>query len=767
MKQKSSLTSLKSSKVVTIVSAEREKNWNVSAKSAIIPKYDAYSDPNCPRAQVLKYNQERAAAAKARASESEKYTKQWVNQSLQSKVDEVPVRLHTSLREKAMSSIVGKESKIEVDILQKVIVRENMITELHKLLDNQVDINSCLNEVVEIVKAIRFQTVDIIEDINNWQYSLPTIRPFLFRGTNYLIKISYDLDFLDSYEEIVEKFCFEFKRNPLAYKEGGFLLNNANRGEETGPEISKQNKRNNPYHITERSFIDGIEVVRLHNAERTIQREFERLDEEKRNYEAFDGTSASVNLGESGMSMVMGNDQYQTRDDKNKLEKKKIKFNGRRIKLERISTLSNEAAELKAMESHIEDQVNALVEKYQKFNSKRQNAEAKRKEALSLGRDVAAQHIAVEISILTADMQEINSKIKELQRQSYFISLERKRKQKVVRQLTDEVNEEKRRTEIQKKLSEKIREGGLLSALKTLNQVDMSKFTGEMLAKARGEEFKESIITEDDIYNTMDSFSQKKGKVRPPGLSKSLDSYKMTSSSPTLPKVHELNVPPDNYIHYERPAPSPKDTSSYSRENDISNAVDDRTKRMQNIDEKLKQLDDYEFEISMKERELLNVAAEADERISDISIRENNLVEVLSKQQEEISNENVDSENVSILSKSLSAPPNLDEQALLELEVEKSQLNKEKENAMTELARLQSERNGVRLMIEEQRLIYQKLNDGENIHNEYVNDFEYIENIQENSIQDNVYDNENKDDDEIANYNYPVGTGLNAVRNLN
>jgi len=765
MKQKASSSSLsKSSKAITIISSEREKGWYVPANNAIIPKYDAYSDPNCPRAQVLRYNQERAAAAKARASQSEKYTKQWINQSLQSKIEEVPVRLHTSLREKAMNSIVGKESKIEVDILQKVIVRENMLTELHKLLDNQVDVNSCLNEVVELVKAIRFQTVDIIEDINNWQYSLPTIRPFLFRGTNYLIKISYDLDFLDSYEEIVEKFCFEFKRNPLAYKEGGFLITGTSSNDEGGPEISKQNKggkqRNNTYNITERSFIDGIEVVRLHNSERAVQREFERLAEEKRNYEAFDGTSASVNLGESGMSMVMSNDQYQTRDDRNKSEKKKIKFNGRRIKLERISTLSNEAAELKAMESHIEDQVNALVEKYQKFSSKRQNSEAKRKEALSLGREVAAQHIAVEISILTADMQEINSKIKELQRQSYFISLERKRKQKVVRQLTDEVNEEKRRTEIQKKLSEKIKEGGLLSALKTLNKVDMDKFAGEMLAKAKGEQIKEQVITEEDMLNTMTSFSPKKGKVRPPGLSRSLDSYKMSSSSPSLPRVVELDIPQDHYIRYNKPQ-SPKESSYDSTENVIPDESSIRSKRMQSIDEKLKHLDDLEFEISMKERDLLNIASEADERFSNISTRENSLIEELSKQQDDLPNEN--NEDVSILSKSILNAPNPDEQALLEIEIEKAQLIQEKENALSELARLQSERNGIRLMIEEQTIIYQKLSEEDNIHNEYNND-KYIDNIQDNSIQDNVYDNENEENE--MNYNYPVGTGLNAVTAL-
>jgi hypothetical protein len=252
----------------------------------------------------------------------------------------------------------------------------------------------------------------------------------------------------------------------------------------------------------------------------------------------------------------------------------------------------------------------------------------------------------------------------------------------------------------------------------------------------------------------MNSFSPKKGKVRPPGLSKSLDSYKMTSSSPSLPNISELDLPPDNYTSYERP-PS-------------ENTMDEtsiRAKRMQDIDEKLKQLDDLEFEISMKERDLLNIASEADERFANISIKENSLIEELSKQQDEISNiEN--SEDVSILSKSILQAPNPDEQALLEIEIEKEQLTIEKENAMTELAKLQSERNGIRLMIEEQRLIYQKLNEGENIKYEYndYNEVEYINNIQDNSIQDNIYDDEDNKD---VNYKYPAGTGLSAVRNLN
>ena len=140
------------------------------------------------------------------------------------------------------TTVGGAQTPAEVEILQKVIVRENILGELHKLLDNQNDVSNCINEVVELVKAIRFQTVDLVEDIDSWQCVQPTIKPFLYRGVNYLLKISNDMDFLDKYEEIVEKFCFEFKRNPFAYRDGGNIINPY--FVSTGDEPNQANKDN-------------------------------------------------------------------------------------------------------------------------------------------------------------------------------------------------------------------------------------------------------------------------------------------------------------------------------------------------------------------------------------------------------------------------------------------------------------------------------------------------------------------------------------------
>jgi len=113
-----------------------------------------------------------------------------------------------------------------------------------------------------------------------------------------------------------------------------------------------------------------------------------------------------------------------------------------------------------------------------------------------LDRILAAQQIAIEISILVADLQSINtgeysllylialigfsylftkydvsillsltsdpyydyriSEIKDMQRESYFLGLEKKRKKLIVQKLSTEIEDTKRQLTIQKKLSAKI-----------------------------------------------------------------------------------------------------------------------------------------------------------------------------------------------------------------------------------------------------------------------------------------------------------------------
>lgn len=560
---KSSKSSARLTKGNELIVKSRESSFYIPPSSGI-PKYDSYLDPNCPKARVKKFNEDNKNLSKLSAmksNESGGRGSKFISKILKSKFDDVPIRLNPTLRAKAISNVMnsdgstavgGAQTPAEVEILQKVIVRENILGELHKLLDNQNDVSNCINEVVELVKAIRFQTVDLVEDIDSWQCVQPTIKPFLYRGVNYLLKISNDMDFLDKYEEIVEKFCFEFKRNPFAYRDGGNVINPyfVSTGDEPNQankdnknKATKKNMKNNSK-VTE--FVDGIELYRLHNGEKTIQREIERLENERKQLRQQHPGGSNLYIGEDGMnnstvayenSTMSISNQYvnevdafsqfnqaeslnragssdANNEDKVKATNRvwKVKFDPKKVKTERINVLSNEIDELKAMEAHIEDQISAHVQNYHKIQSKRSNADQRRVDAMTAHKEIAAQHIAVEISILTADMQDINTKIKELQRQSYFISLERKRKRRVVQQLTDELNDEKRRAALKVKLQKKISENGLISALKTLNKINMEELMSTLSVTpgdARDPRASKGL-TEEEMLKTIDDLSPMK-----------------------------------------------------------------------------------------------------------------------------------------------------------------------------------------------------------------------------------------------------------------
>lgn len=197
-------------------------------------------------------------------------------------MDDISDNLNNNFRSKinkmnGSDKMRSKESLAEVEILQKIVVRENLLAELHKLLRIQSDVSACINEVVELVKAIRFQTLDVIEEINLWQQVQPSARPFQFKGFNYLVKIKCDMDFLDLYDDIVQRFCFEFKSNPLAYRGGGNIIT----GYEFDKKVFKEGLLHSYYTSKDDEFLDGLPLERLHNAEKVIQNEFNRLSKEK------------------------------------------------------------------------------------------------------------------------------------------------------------------------------------------------------------------------------------------------------------------------------------------------------------------------------------------------------------------------------------------------------------------------------------------------------------------------------------------------------
>ena len=106
-------------------------------------------------------------------------------------------------------------------IFRKINVRETLYVELKRLIDNQSDDHdigpSCLMEIVELVRAMRYETVELVEDIVAWSIAdnnangaiLNTASdessqeykgPFLYRGVDYLVKICSDLEYMDKYD---------------------------------------------------------------------------------------------------------------------------------------------------------------------------------------------------------------------------------------------------------------------------------------------------------------------------------------------------------------------------------------------------------------------------------------------------------------------------------------------------------------------------------------------------------------------------------------
>ncbi len=70
-----------------------------------------------------------------------------------------------------------------------------------------------------------------------------------------------------------------------------------------------------------------------------------------------------------------------------------------RLKQERIASLTEEAGELRAMISHIEDQINTLVQQHDEMAHKKRGYEIKHKETIAQGREAAALHISAEVRV--------------------------------------------------------------------------------------------------------------------------------------------------------------------------------------------------------------------------------------------------------------------------------------------------------------------------------------------------------------------------------
>lgn len=246
-----------------------EQGWAIPPCREI-PKYSVENDKYCPLAITKHYNSIQKTKVKS-SNASEEDTAQWIRSNISNKFEAVPEKLTPAI-------IHGSEfpplpSDIpDASILHKIIVRENLIGEIKKLLEHNNDIDGARNEINELVKAIRYESVDIVDDIKEWRANQKFSRQFLYRGENYLAKMYSDLDFLDNVDEL--DFGFPMTGNPLAFAFFGgrqlpdnlrFSMDSA--VESTSGFVSKHVR------MADEILIDGIEVSRLHQCDKFIRDE--------------------------------------------------------------------------------------------------------------------------------------------------------------------------------------------------------------------------------------------------------------------------------------------------------------------------------------------------------------------------------------------------------------------------------------------------------------------------------------------------------------
>ena len=216
----------------------------------------------------------------------------WIEKTIRKKYEELPILKPPTLKEKAFASVpneaIREESLTEVEILQKIIVRENLLSELQKLLQFQVDLDGILSEVDELIRAIRYQTLEVIEEIALWKSESKAPRQFYYRGQNYLLKLLTDTSFLDEYDDLGDHYGFYFTGNPLFY-DG--IVQQKNEFSDSQMTMNQKTIGSNSS-LNSNDDLDGIQLYRLHDAELLLRNESD----------VFQNTSGPQLSGSAGMT---------------------------------------------------------------------------------------------------------------------------------------------------------------------------------------------------------------------------------------------------------------------------------------------------------------------------------------------------------------------------------------------------------------------------------------------------------------------------------
>ncbi|GBG24830.1 Hypothetical Protein FCC1311_010482 [Hondaea fermentalgiana] len=163
--------------------------------------YDALRDPHCQVAR-RKHVQKRLVAVereakRARVAESAgaKSPKNRKGKNHANAVDAL-VQRSTSTQSGGVTfqRPSGSDPQREVEVLKCIVLRENYIERIRGL--SGAALAEKQHEFVDLADLLRSVTVDVIDNIAKWKRGAPAGSQFVWNGTNYLLRIPSDLDFL-------------------------------------------------------------------------------------------------------------------------------------------------------------------------------------------------------------------------------------------------------------------------------------------------------------------------------------------------------------------------------------------------------------------------------------------------------------------------------------------------------------------------------------------------------------------------------------------
>lgn len=178
--------------------------------------YDALRDPHC-RVARSRHVQKRLLSVERETKRARVDAKSRDARSdLSSTAEGIPVvtrSMVTASGGVTFQRPSGSDPLREVEVLKCIVLRENYIDRIRGL--SGAALAEKQHEFVDLADLLRTVTLDVIDNVIRWKRGAPAGSQFVWNGTNYLLRIASDLDFLAKSSTIESWLGTSAIRNPF------------------------------------------------------------------------------------------------------------------------------------------------------------------------------------------------------------------------------------------------------------------------------------------------------------------------------------------------------------------------------------------------------------------------------------------------------------------------------------------------------------------------------------------------------------------------